>query len=207
MRRGTALALSGWVGEDPKACRVESRALPCSRHAGSPCQRPFRRRRPAAGVESGAATTIRRPGLGGGVGVCCGTTCTASIVNPRLMVPQGFVADPNNCGGCGRVCPAGSACDQSFTCTLRCPTAPCPAGSTCVGGNQPVCMPTSCASQPDGVRCAGAEIWGICCEGVCVNPTTDNRNCGGCGMPCCGGTQCSSADGVSVAGVCLKPGL
>lgn len=82
----------------------------------------------------------------------CGGTCI-DIAN-----------DPNNCGGCGLVCPQGASCSAGV----------------CISVQAPV---TDCASQ-------GLTD----CGGVCVDITTDSVNCGGCGIVCatqCSGGVCS----------------
>ena len=72
----------------------------------------------------------------------CGGTCI-DIAN-----------DPNNCGGCGLVCPQGDSCSAGVCIAVQAPVA-------------------DCASQ-------GLTD----CGGVCVDITTDSVNCGGCGIVC-----------------------
>lgn len=40
---------------------------------------------------------------------------------------------------------------------------------------------------PDAALCSGAEVP---CDGTCVDPATDEQNCGGCGVACQGGAVC-----------------
>lgn len=59
-------------------------------------------------------------------------------------------------------------------------------GETCFPPSQPCCGSTVCSTGQ------------LCCNGLCVNPSTDNNNCGGCGIVCLGGQQC-------IAGICACP--
>ena len=147
---------------------------------------------------------------GGAPGTCCQGTCGP------MTPPSGVPSSHDNCGGCGSVCPADSTCDNAGLCSPGCPSQPCPAGLMCLtipafAGQPAACVHASCSSQPDGTRCFGPavppnapknDIGGNCCGGQCVDSTIDNANCGGCGIKCCAGTQCSSA-GVGIVSLCL----
>jgi hypothetical protein len=77
--------------------------------------------------------------------------------------------DPFNCGGCNITCPAGTscqwgACRSAVDCAQAAPGTDCPFSST-------------------------AE--GICCGGRCIDPSTDDANCTGCGLTCPQGAICT----------------
>jgi hypothetical protein len=141
----------------------------------------------------------------GSTGVCCAGVCR----------PADFIAnDPSNCGGCGLGCASGMACANAYCGDGGSGVGPSCDGVVCAPGR--VCAPTfcrwvtgggtscyscvasSCASKPDGIECPG----GMCCQQKCVDPASDNNNCGGCGIRCCPGTQCSPGSTISAA-MCL----
>jgi hypothetical protein len=108
----------------------------------------------------------------------CGATCVDTT------------SDPNNCGGCGAVCQAGSSCVQG-ACTSVCNPGltfcgacinlasnasncgacgnVCPSGQTCSGGT---CVVPTC---PPGQSM---------CNETCTPTDGDPNNCGGCGVVC-----------------------
>ena len=127
----------------------------------------------------------------GGSGFCCRSSCEAID----------FMADPNNCGGCGIVCPDGMC--GSGCCANGCASG-CSAGQTCsnvdfvsmsCGGQvSKGCFPSTCAGLADGATCAlqsgpAAGEAGLCCGQTCVEPD-GTTNCGGCGIICPSGTTC-----------------
>ncbi len=129
-------------------------------------------------------------------GASPGATCLLSDASPgvccRGSCLDPFGSDKDNCGACGQGCPGSSACGNG-TCTIPCtttagPTA-CGAGSTCVGGSY--CAQTSCAGAVDGQACADQLGGSLCCGGSCVDPTSDPKNCGSCGVTCASG-MCGS---------------
>ncbi len=90
----------------------------------------------------------------GEVGVCCPSLACANLET-----------DPQNCGSCGSVCPAGVSCQ---------------AGS-CQG----------CGEGQLGRYCnldAGSSY--LCCAGGCTDTSSDPANCGTCGSPCATGQTC-----------------
>jgi hypothetical protein len=125
-------------------------------------------------------------------GICCLGSC---------VDPNGN--DPDNCGGCNVRCPQGLGCQggicmgsSSFTCGNE---APCPEGYTCnLDRFTPLCGPTSCAAGSDGTSCLAAGGLGQleCCDGACIDTSSDAANCGACGLACEAGDTC-------VSGSCL----
>lgn len=110
--------------------------------------------------------------------------------------------DPNNCGTCGNVCPAGTACVKG---ECRCPSGTAQCGATCCadcfgehdlnsGGTVPICCPSTsvCAGA------TGAQADDQCCwfDEVCLAPNTPccrsdanggcvpETNCAGCCRAC-----------------------
>ncbi|MDP2273085.1 MAG: hypothetical protein Q8K32_20270 [Archangium sp.] len=129
--------------------------------------------------------------------LACGNTC----VDPRV--------DPENCGGCGLVCPPGGLCDQSSCQGLSCPSGTHACGPACVGdddvlncgacGN--VCNPgEACVANQCRLNCSAGQT---ACGGQCVRTATDPGHCGGCGQPCQGGEVCAS--GLCVPSACAPP--
>ena len=82
--------------------------------------------------------------------------------------------DPDNCGGCGVACTAGSVCRRGG-CIAQCPP--------------PSCLPPTC---PPGM---------LLCNGLCVVPAIDPSNCGACGRTCSLGQTCING-GCATATAC-----
>ena len=127
----------------------------------------------------------------GGGGTCCGATC-ANLYD-----------DPQNCGGCGLVCPTGSGCVQgacvAATGSQNCGPTTCPAGSTCNPSNGACIVP--CGAEGD--ECAvGPNKFGLCCGGACVDPGQDPVNCGACGNACGSSKSCELTN---ASGICVPP--
>jgi hypothetical protein len=126
-------------------------------------------------------------------GVCCGSTCT----DPSQ--------DPNNCFGCGVVCPSG-ICVASSTqfqigrCLPVAATGDC--GASCGPGS--ICLDGKCidGSCEDSAFCVAENgTIGECCgDGTCAHPLDDPHHCGLCGNDCgpsgaCVGGSCSTFPG------------
>jgi hypothetical protein len=164
------------------------------------------------GVVDDGARAVVYPGMAGtlGVGVCaagvqaCQNGVLVPVTMPITPTPEicdgldndcngkvddtfDFLNDPNNCGGCGKQCVAGMACQQG-----KCPTAG-------MGGDGGVITPDGGPPPRDGG--AGGEAGTMppppvnasaCPDGkggtACFDLTYDHANCGACGHAC-GATQ------------------
>jgi hypothetical protein len=93
------------------------------------------------------------------------TVFTCSIFGDLTCNNACNIQDVTNCGTCG------TACDLRVTDT--CSVDGAGAGSCTCGGNAP---------------CTGANV--ECCNGQCVDITSDAANCGGCGNACSGTFLC-----------------
>jgi hypothetical protein len=110
-----------------------------------------------------------RPIVGSDGGVSCGlyqSLCSGACIGTNL--------DPNNCGGCGKVCAAGQACSAGV-CSSGCTT------------------PTN-----------GGTIQIIKCGALCVDQWTDNHNCGACGNDCTRANQVCSGGTCVAAGITVN---
>jgi uncharacterized repeat protein (TIGR01451 family) len=141
------------------------------------------------------------------------TQCGSSCIDTNV--------DPNNCGGCGHACPTGQLCSAGQCATQcggglsMCPGAGGDGGGTalCVdeqndpshcGGCSSVCPAGSaCGAGTCSVACPGTEVN---CNGLCINPSSDDQYCGATGA--CGaggagspGAQCQAGE-VCNAGSC-----
>ena len=141
----------------------------------------------------------------------CGNNCGARSQTCCGSYCADLRSDPNNCGGCGRVCaapgPLQSAACVSGQCVYSCVAGTANCNGTCTnlnndqnncgacgnvcGGSTPYCSQGKCTD----VVCPGG---GTYCNGVCTNISFDPVNCGACGVVCAGGETCSG-------GVCQSP--
>ncbi len=97
--------------------------------------------------------------------------------------------------------PAGSDCDDGDGCTTG---ESCDAAGVCGGGDPcssdnpcetASCVGGNCVVEPldDGDSC-GATSSLRCCDGNCVDISTDADNCGGCGVSCDADDSCESVE-------------
>lgn len=100
-------------------------------------------------------------------------------------------ADPNHCGDCGVVCPAGRTCVYG-ECRV-----PCNAMGTCDDPSL-TCLATF-PRYCDRAECART---GASCGGVCADVFADRANCAWCGNVCPAGTDCI---GGTACGTCPPP--
>lgn len=90
----------------------------------------------------------------------------------------------------GNPCTEGDACDGAGQCQP---------GPECF--NDEPCIETTCdpnvgcmqAALPDGTSC-GLAVADRCCGGTCVDVSTDDAHCGGCGYACAPTEACESLD-------------
>ena len=125
---------------------------------------------------------------------CCNNAC------------KNLSNDPNNCGSCGNQCPIGQSC-CSGSCidlssdSLNCGSCgnQCPIGQTCYKGICQVCNPPC---EPPLECCEGVGL----ATGYCVDKSSDNYNCGECGLVCPSGYSCVNSSCLPCEPPCLEQG-
>lgn len=172
------------VASDPRHCGA------CEQACGAGCV-----------CAAGACVTVCPAGLtrcdGGSCGVCvdlrtdpdhcgaCGNVlaewvlCSDGmpVAAPGFMLCDGIpfpLNDPNNCGACGVVC-SGTCPSCQFDIVTG--TASCYPG--CPSGYSPCSTGRDAGPPPE-------------CNLYCTNTNADNSHCGGCGIVCTGGSNCSA---------------
>jgi hypothetical protein len=139
-----------------------------------------------------------------------GAQCPAGLTQcmpggPCVSIPS----DPNNCGKCGLVCPAGDACQNGACLPGMCPPPNLLCAGACVNpssdANNCGACGTKCAAGAvcQNAACVPAPMCpapNVMCGTQCLNPSSDLNNCGGCGvvcssanmsMPSCAGGVCN----------------
>jgi hypothetical protein len=176
------------VGTAVRACiSVQSDAANCG-GCGVAC---------APGGDGCSGATCRCAGgsaCSGGTTCCAGTGCID------------LTTDAFHCGACGHACNPGETCSAGQ----------CVCGNTggaCPGANAICCGGTMCATG--SCMCSGGTICNfpdVCCGPSCIDPKSDNNNCGGCGHQCttpltcsdgacaCNGTVCANGDTCCASG-------
>jgi hypothetical protein len=149
----------------------------------------------ASGVASIEATALAEFGAiyGAAPAAACmsnadcapGGVCVSSVCQGTRPEPDGGV-DANVPGACSSNadCPSGEVCVSSV-CTA--PTVVPEAGTDANDGSVIVSDAGDAGDANDATTCPGTETD---CSGVCVDLTSNNNNCGVCGMACPSGTTC-----------------
>jgi hypothetical protein len=143
------------------------------------------------------STTCGLDGQCGAGGVCrywdTTTLCQASSCTGNTQT------NTKLCNGSGTcVWPGTQTTDCSpYRCGATTCKTSCTADTDCIGGYY-CAAPTCVLKKPVGGSCSGDNQCqsGKCCNSVCVDPTTDINNCGGCGIICSnphGTTSCSGS--------------
>jgi len=150
-------------------------------------------------------------------GLCIATDCPppfASCTVFGALSPYSCATntdtDPNNCGGCGKVCPRGSdafhfqrncvagecqpSCVAEFSDCNGIPDDGCESNPKTDSKNCGVCG-NAC---PAGVACVegkcGCPAGQTNCDGVCIDLRDDDDNCGACGFKCADNQPTSGGD-------------
>lgn len=100
--------------------------------------------------------------------------------------------------------PPDSDCDDGDDCTVG---TKCDAAGVCGGGeicpDDDPCTTSGCVdgqcqvgNEDDGTPCGGQEA-DRCCDGACVDISSDEANCGGCGLACDADDTCESVSATS----------
>ena len=168
-------------------CRFGRCVTPCGAEMGCP------------GLESccdGVCTTIGNDQLNCGTcGNACpptGNTCVSGmcLCGSRAACAAGemccagscanLASSDEHCGACGVACDvgAGQACVDGVCLVPACSPA-CAPGETCTGGG------CSCGAVP---ACGAGSG---CCGGTCLDLSSDDGNCGACGVVCGAGLTCT----------------
>jgi hypothetical protein len=155
----------------------------CNGSAGDGCETDLT----SDEANCGACSTQCKPGA-----VCTATGCQCAPSTPKdcgsacheccgsADCADSDACTTDSCGSSG-TCSHTSCSSDNKCCALGCfeccQDGDCPNGQVC-SGNQ--CVVPSCVSPQ------------ILCNAVCVNPDSDAKNCGGCGIDCGAGRNCSS---------------
>lgn len=111
--------------------------------------------------------------------------------------PNGATCTPDTVTTCCSGFCNGTTCQAAARCSAATPCAPldaCHVAGTCDPATGICSHPTA----PDGTSCGGGKV---CCEGKCVDTSTDPRHCGDCATRCqvtatCDAGICACANGV-----------
>jgi hypothetical protein len=155
----------------------------------------------------------------------------AGCPSPTTLDCNGTCVDPTqpaHCGTCNTVCEGGTPECSGGMCSSGCSgTTPTNCSGSCVneqtdpqhcGGCTNVCPgpdggtgTATCEDAGCGYACSADAGTPLNCGSLCVNPTTDPNNCGGCGAQCGivanGSPACvAGSDGGPTCGASCAPG-
>lgn len=134
--------------------------------------------------------------IAGGTSVCNNGACAAEC-DEKLTECSGACidpqSDPSNCGACGTVCTSDVHRSVPICKEGTCDTACQPPNVAC----EKECVPeelakmanlftncTTLAGRQDRSECQGVGSNLTSCDGMCVDTSTDEKNCGWCGRVC-----------------------
>jgi hypothetical protein len=109
--------------------------------------------------QQGVCMSAASPDGGAGINCAAGYLACYPPATAPYCANVGF--DPANCGGCGKPCAAGMACQQG------------------------VCTQATDAGTMAMISCPAGQI--ACDNSYCTDTTSDPANCGGCHVACAGG--------------------
>ena len=133
--------------------------------------------------------TIDAPGADACVDGSCRCGRGEACANDEACCDQSCIAlatDIDHCGGCGNACAAGQSCIRG-TCSGG--LAPLDGGTVECSDVAQCNLTHQAADECEGGRClcggeAPCELPSLCCQGVCVDVSSDVENCGVCGRGC-----------------------
>jgi hypothetical protein len=160
-------------------------------------------------TDAGEADAV--PHADAGTSMCVSSECAAPYATcpaSESLCDTNLAADPKNCGACGNACPSGDWIEYELQARWDCAQGQCKMLCTdsyyrdCDGLVENGCETridtvTNCGGCgtvcPDGFQCSPVTRTcfdarclppALLCNGVCVDPTSDDYNCGSCGKQC-----------------------
>ncbi|MBX7100599.1 MAG: hypothetical protein K1X89_22990 [Myxococcaceae bacterium] len=132
-------------------------------------------------------------------GQCAGGTAVTCTASPGPCFAATGTCNPADAGcsypqkGTGTACTTSNPCVSGATCNAA---GVCSGGSVCPNTN--TCQTVACVgnkcvatAKGDGASC-GTAAASRCCNGSCVDISSNTANCGGCGTKCASGRACQS---------------
>ncbi len=114
------------------------------------------------------------------------------------------LADPANCGDCGKACAAGQKCENG-SCVAACTL------DTTNACKDNRCWDVKNDRDHCGASCKHCDLTQSCVQGVCTDFTRDPLHCGSCSKACaigetCKNSQCVCQGGLALCGTVCGPG-